>query len=64
MADKVRFGKGVTINVGNYESVRLDLERETEVEPNEDVGTAFVRVKTWVDRVLDEEEHKIRGNRR
>ena len=35
MKDKVRYSFGLTLNIGNYESARVDVEYETEVEPDE-----------------------------
>jgi len=58
--DKVRFAKGVTINTGNYQSVRLDLERETEVRPGESADDAYARVKGYVEGKLEEEEAIVR----
>jgi len=65
MANKVRFGKGVTINIG-YESVRLDLELEVVVKQGESYDDAYDRAKDWVDNKLLEEEQIIRrgGGRR
>ena len=64
MADKVRFGKGVTINLGNYESVRLDLSLEVEVKPGEQWTDAQERAQGFVEHQLEKEEKIIRGGRR
>jgi len=60
MADRIGYGGGRTINTGNYESVRLDLWRETEVELDEKPAEAHARVKLWVEARLDKEEAEVR----
>ena len=69
MADreKVWYAGGRTINAGalnpklKFESHRLDLGRETFVEPGETPEGAYKRVKDWVEGILDEEEQAIRN---
>lgn len=71
MADRERervwYAGGRTINSGSlnpkfkFESHRLDLGRETFVEPDETPEEAYTRVKNWVESVLDEEDQAIRN---
>ena len=55
MGDRIGFGLGRTINLGNFESLRLDVSMYTEVAEGENKKTAFKRCKIFVERRLEEE---------
>lgn len=54
--DAVKFGmsKGVTKNMGDYESLRVDVWLIDEVQPGETIEEAYIRVEEILDRVLEE----------
>jgi hypothetical protein len=47
-ADRVSFSFGVTVNTGNYSSIRVDARFDTDVAPTEDYDEAFDRAKMVV----------------
>lgn len=59
----VKFGmsKGCTINVGNYESLRIDVWLTDEVAEGESVKEAYSRVESILDEVLEESVLSTRG---
>ena len=57
---KVVYTRSVTINIGNFESVRVEMGAEGEVEPTETFTTAFDRLKSDVDDVVIAETTEIR----
>ena len=59
----VRVAKGVTINMGDYESVRLDYAYETYVEDDENPVEAMERVEEFVTAVLRKEEKRVRKDK-
>lgn len=59
--DKVRYSFGVTINIGNYENVKISIARETEVEDGETPAMALERLKEWVQEEADKEIADAKG---
>lgn len=61
---QVRFGFGLTINLGNFESARLDVHLTYPSAANpEAVEATFERVKTWVDAKMEQEINEIKSNK-
>jgi hypothetical protein len=53
MTSRVRVALGATINIGNFENLRIDYELTTDVLDGEDYVTAFNRVTEIVeDRLI------------
>lgn len=54
--ENAQFGmsKGVTKNMENYESLRVDVWLTSEVLPGESIKEAYVRVEQIIDEVLEE----------
>lgn len=54
--DSVKFGmsKGVTKNMDNYESLRVDVWLSDEVQPGETIHEAYSRVEQVINEVLEE----------
>lgn len=54
--DSAKFGmsKGVTKNMDNYESLRVDVWLTSEVLPGESIHEAYARVEAIIDEVLEE----------
>lgn len=53
MADRIRVQVGVTKNLGDFNSLRLDAAFETDVRDGEDVDAAYDRAWTTVDEQVD-----------
>ena len=43
MSDRIRVQVGVTKNLGNFNSVRLDADYETTINSDEDIKDAYAR---------------------
>ena len=52
---KVSYYKGRTVNLGNYESERLDIGIELECEDGQEDVT-LVRAKEWINRKLQRDK--------
>lgn len=54
--ENAKFGmsKGVTKNMDNYESLRVDVWLTSEVLPGESIKEAYARVEGIIDEVLEE----------
>lgn len=57
---KVRRGYGLTLNLGNYESARLDVTVEVPCYL-EDVDAADEWARAWVERRVVQEVENVRG---
>lgn len=57
---KVRVGFGLTINLGNYESARLDVSVEVPCY-KEQVDDAYTAAKDWVEQRVQQEVAEIKG---
>lgn len=44
---------GRTVNLGNYESARVDVSVTVEVPPGEDADLVFTEAYKWVDAKLE-----------
>lgn len=51
---KIGMSKGVTKNMDNYESLRVDVWLSDEVQPGEDIYEAYSRVEEVINEVLEE----------
>lgn len=60
MKDRVTYSFGLTINTGNYESVRVDVTMASDVEGNETFDEAYERVKSVVQDKVEEEHDDIK----
>lgn len=63
LEEKVRVSLGQTVNIGNYESVRVDVTLEL---PCDELtrDSAFEKVKKWVMDKLSREVEAVRGRAR
>lgn len=60
MTTRVSFNMGITLNIGNFESVRLDYGLEDDVREGEKVSEATSRVTKFVEHTLEEKIKSIR----
>jgi len=49
---RVKYNKGRTINIGNFESIRVDVGIELEMAASDgrEIDATFDRLKAWVDK--------------
>lgn len=59
-ATRVTVSLGYTVNMGNYESLRVDVAIEDSARSDETVGTAFERVYAYTEKKLIEKVTAIR----
>lgn len=60
MATKIKCQMGMTINMGNYESLRIDIGLEDDQRDGESVKDAHERVFNFVNRRLQEKVSIVR----
>lgn len=58
---KISYRRGITLNVGDFESVRVDIEAEAEVEDGESFDDAFTILKEQVDESVRTEARSVRN---
>lgn len=51
----IKVGKGVTVNLGNFESLRIDYSVEAELGPKEKEDEVAGRLSDWTDERLNGE---------
>lgn len=60
--ETVSVSMGLTMNLGNFESARIDVFRSMPIVPsNENANTAFEEIKKWVGEKLQAEIKSVRG---
>ena len=57
MKNRVSYSITRTINLGNYESVKVQAGLETQCD-SADRDKVYNGIKEWVDKKIDEETHK------
>lgn len=60
MSTRVKVSMGVTINTGNFESMRVDIGIEDDARENEHVTDAYERVMRFVEGTLEKKVEDIR----
>lgn len=60
---KVQVGMGVTLNLGNYESARVDVVLTVPVY-REEINDAFAFAQQYVEKRIAEEVEEIRGTQK
>lgn len=58
---RIRWTEGITINIGEFEFLRVDLELEDTKRPNETLDEANARIFNYVN---DQIEAKVKSARR
>lgn len=58
---KVKVALGYTINLGNFQSLRIDLEIQDNKRDGENVNEAFERVYSFVEGKLQEKVAEAQG---
>lgn len=58
---RISYRRGVTLNVGDFESVRVDIEGEAELDSTESFDEAFSSLKRQVDDAVRTEARAVRG---
>lgn len=56
---KLQYSEGRTINVGNYNSARVEFGVEVELDPKDDVEESERKLKEMVREVVDEQTGEI-----
>ena len=58
MKAKIRYGLSRTINLGSYESAKVDVALELVCDQDDEASldTSFEKAKDWVDAKIKEEE--------
>jgi hypothetical protein len=58
---KVKIGLGYTLNLGNFQSLRIDLEVQDNKREGETTSEAFERVYAFVEAKLQEKVNEAQG---
>jgi len=58
---RLKYSRGMTVNLGNFESLRIDIGIEMECAQSE-VPATYDRMRQWVDRNLDAQLRKGESN--
>jgi hypothetical protein len=59
---KVKVGLGYTLNLGNFQSLRIDLEVQDNKRDGESTSEAFERVYAFVEAKLGEKVKEAQGD--
>lgn len=61
---KVTYHRGITLNVGDFESVRVDIEATAEAGDGESFEDCYASLKDQVDDAVREEARAVRAKTR
>ena len=62
-SDRVTYNYGLTINLGNFESAKIDFGMSTDVLPDETPEQALLRCRKVVNRAIKKREQQIAEER-
>ena len=58
-SDRVKYSFGLTVNTGNYNSARFDVEYETDVQSDETPEEALKRAQEFVEEKVGEKKDEL-----
>lgn len=58
--NRIKYAKGLTLNLGNYESARIDIGIEVDVPPGANQDDYFNAAVSFVEAKLKEERRKVK----
>lgn len=63
--NRLKYSKGLTLNLGNYESARIDIGIEVDVQPEGDLNgrhttDTFNAMVSFIEAKLKEERRKVK----
>ena len=58
--NEIRISMGRTINLGNYESARVDVEAAARLDESDDVPLEYERLKLYVYNRMEEQAQALR----
>jgi hypothetical protein len=58
---QLSYTRGATINIGDFESVRVDVSATADLDDGEVFDTAYAQLKETVDDAVREEVRRVRG---
>lgn len=58
---EIKVALGVTINTGNFESIRVDYSETAQVKPGEDIDEARERLYEQVDMFISQKIQEVRS---
>ena len=58
---EIKVALGVTINTGNFESIRQDYSETAQVKPDEDIDEARERLYEQVDMFISQKIQEVRS---
>lgn len=56
----ITYARGVTLNIGDFESVRMDLSASAELDDGESFEDAYAALKEKIDATLRQETARVR----
>lgn len=60
--EKIKLSVGKTVNLGNYESLRVDVQFEVSIDDTDNIDTSFKELRQEVDSRLQEViDQKLKG---
>lgn len=60
---EISFSRGASLNMGNYNSAKVDVWAKVEVEEGEDPEAAYAALREWIHRKTREEAAAIKGGK-
>jgi hypothetical protein len=61
---KITYRRGITLNVGDFESVRVDIEATADADKGESFEECYSSLKELVDDAVREEARAVRNKTR
>ena len=61
---RITYHRGITLNVGDFESVRVDIEASADADDGESFDECYASLKEQVDDAVREEARAVRAKTR
>jgi hypothetical protein len=60
---EIHYARGATINVGNFNNVRVECSASVTLDPADDEAAAFTKLRDWIEkRVAAEARRYTKGD--
>jgi hypothetical protein len=58
---ELTYSRGATINMGNYNNVRLEVTASVTLDASDDPDKSFVKLRAWVEQHAAEEARRYQS---
>jgi hypothetical protein len=60
---EIHYARGATINVGNFNNVKVECGASVEIDEGDDADKIFDKLRAWVEARVADEARRYQGKR-